>query len=150
MGGQIMKTEGKATDYISLVIPVTPVGKARHRTTVRGGHAVAYPDPKASGDIEMFVTWAKEKMPRIPPSGPLNIQIHAYFPVPKSWSKIKTKAALEGRIRHTKKPDADNVLKFACDCLNGLFYLDDSQICSMSICKLYGTFPKWEIYIYYL
>ena len=39
------------------------------------------------------------------------------------------------RIRHTKKPDADNLAKAVLDSLNGLIWVDDAQVCELSVSK---------------
>ena len=46
---------------------------------------------------------------------------------------------LNGRIRPTKKPDTDNIIKIICDALNGLAYKDDAQIVSNSTEKRYAN-----------
>ena len=33
------------------------------------------------------------------------------------------------RVRHTKKPDADNLIKGVWDALDGIVWRDDTQIC---------------------
>ena len=40
-----------------------------------------------------------------------------------------TRLAIEAPHFHIQKPDADNLAKFALDCLTGLAYHDDAQIC---------------------
>jgi len=43
-----------------------------------------------------------------------------------------------------KKPDTDNCLKFVLDCLTGLAYTDDSQVCSIDAMKCYDIYPPYE------
>lgn len=49
---------------------------------------------------------------------------------------------LEGKIRYTKKIDCDNLAKAILDSLNGIAYKDDSQVCELSVRKMYGEVPK--------
>ena len=51
-----------------------------------------------------------------------------YFEIPKSYSKKRKKACLEGIERPTKKPDIDNVYKGIADAMSGIIYQDDKQI----------------------
>lgn len=52
--------------------------------------------------------------------------------------------------RHTKKPDADNVLKAVLDALNGLAWVDDAQVFSATVRKFVCSgdcMPRCEIVI---
>jgi len=55
-----------------------------------------------------------------------------------SWPQWKYDAALSGYIAHTAKPDIDNVAKGILDAMNGIVYVDDSQIRRLSVNKQYG------------
>ena len=46
-----------------------------------------------------------------------------------------------GEIKHIKKPDLDNMAKAVLDALNGLAYIDDSQIYSLTLYKTYSEQP---------
>ena len=48
---------------------------------------------------------------------------------------------------HVTKPDSDNLIKFVCDALNGVFYKDDSQITRIQAVKVYAKEPSTEITI---
>jgi Holliday junction resolvase RusA-like endonuclease len=54
---------------------------------------------------------------------------------------------VEGKIRHTKKCDADNLAKSILDALNGIAYYDDSQVCELLVRKYYSDNPRVEILI---
>lgn len=68
---------------------------------------------------------------------PLEVDITAFFAIPKSASKKKAADMSAGRILPTKKPDADNIAKVVCDALNGVAYHDDSQIARLTVKKTY-------------
>lgn len=72
----------------------------------------------------------------------LDMRIVAYYGIPKSDSKKKRKAKLEGKIRPTKKPDVDNVVKVVADSLNGIAYRDDTQIVDVQCRKFYSEQPR--------
>jgi len=55
---------------------------------------------------------------------------------------------LEGKIRHIKRPDRDNLEKLVLDCLQKCgFFLDDSQNDSWSGKVVYSENPKTAIEI---
>lgn len=68
---------------------------------------------------------------------PLEVDITAFFAIPKSASKKKAADMSAGRILPTKKPDADNIAKVICDALNGVAYHDDSQVVKLTVKKTY-------------
>lgn len=66
---------------------------------------------------------------------PLEVDITAYFPIPKSTTK-KTRELIElCQYYPTKKPDADNIAKVVCDALNGIAYTDDTQVVDLRVRK---------------
>jgi len=67
--------------------------------------------------------------------------------IPSSWSKKKRKEAVEGAILPKTKPDISNYLKGIEDALNGICYLDDSQIVACWVEKRYSEHPGVEIII---
>lgn len=82
-----------------------------------------------------------------PMRGPLLLVIEANFAPPESWPAWKQEAALSGQVCHTSKPDADNILKAVKDAMNGVVWLDDSQVVTASATKGYSRVPKVVIEI---
>lgn len=68
----------------------------------------------------------------------LAMELQIYQAVPKSVSKKKAQEMLEDKVKPTKKPDIDNILKSVCDALNKVAYTDDTQIVEMKIQKHYA------------
>lgn len=66
---------------------------------------------------------------------------------PKSMSRKRQYQALMGEVRPTTKPDLDNLLKSVKDALNGVAYVDDSQIVTITAEKAYGEQPKTIIQV---
>lgn len=75
---------------------------------------------------------------RQPHAGPVRVKVEATFVPPTSWPKWKRELALAGLWPHTTKPDFDNLIK-TIDGLNGVAWLDDSQIFEGQSTKRYGT-----------
>jgi Holliday junction resolvase RusA-like endonuclease len=71
-----------------------------------------------------------------------------YKGVPKSWSEKKRQQALAGLIKPIGRPDCSNYLKGVEDALNGIAYLDDSQIVLVHVTKQYSLEPRAEIRIW--
>ena len=120
-------------------IPGKPQGKARHRLT-RTGHSYT---PQKTVDYENLVKECYELA-----NGewfaiePLQMEITAYYGIPKSTSKKDRERMLSGELFPTKKPDADNIAKIICDALNKVAYKDDSQIIKLIVNKKYADEPK--------
>jgi Holliday junction resolvase RusA-like endonuclease len=74
--------------------------------------------------------------------GPLELSFEARFSIPKSWTKKRLIAQETCPEFVTKKPDLDNLLKALGDGMNGVVFLDDSQIAQNGVCrKVYGETP---------
>lgn len=134
---------------IKITIPSSPIGKGRPKFSTFNGHAVAY-TPQKTVNYENLVKLTYQQQcgdKPIPKEISLRADIVAYFPIPKSISKIRRKMMLAGDINPTKKPDLDNIAKSILDALNGIAYYDDSQIVAMGICKKYSDNPRVEVYI---
>lgn len=126
-----------------------PVGKGRPKFSTVNGHAVAY-TPAKTANYETLVRLSYQQKYAgcmFDKDIPLRAIIRAFFPIPKSASKKKREQMEAGKIRHTKKCDADNIAKACLDALNGIAFYDDSQVCELSISKFYGDTPKVEIII---
>lgn len=131
----------------NITIPITPVPKARPRFT-RYGHTYT---PKKTADYEKAIAeywrqatngfmYDKEQA--------LIVNLVFGIPIPKSTSKSKTELMANGTIRPLKKPDVDNLAKAVMDGLNGVAWVDDSQVVRVSIYKEYAKEPYVYIYIH--
>lgn len=120
-----------------------PVGKGRPRFS-RAGKGVRTYTPEKTAEYELAVSRAFRRAVHtgsFEKGTPIDMEITAYFAVPKSVSKKKRAEMLTGQLRPTKKPDADNIAKIICDALNGVAYADDAQVVSVSIEKKWATEP---------
>ncbi len=73
---------------------------------------------------------------------PLKMKITAIHGIVKSASKKDKLKMLNGELKPTKKPDADNIVKIICDALNNIAYKDDTQVVELEFKKLYGELEK--------
>ncbi len=129
---------------LTFEVPGKPQGKQRARVCVRGGYARAYtPDDTASYEnlIKLCFKAACGTHP-IERGIPIKMHIKAFYEIPKSFSKKKTDEAVRGLVNPLTKPDVDNIAKIVCDALNGIAYIDDSQIIMITAQKEYSLIPK--------
>lgn len=117
---------------IFLRIPLKPVAKGRPRFT-RLGRAYT-PDQTRNYEREV-AKWAKHNYSGKPLSGPLQVAIVFCFVRPVSQGSPKSK---KFRERPNCKPDLENLSKSVCDALNGILWVDDSEICRLQLSKIYG------------
>jgi Holliday junction resolvase RusA-like endonuclease len=82
---------------------------------------------------------------RIPLTGALEVNITIYLPLPKSMPRKKVALALSGDLLPTTRPDCSNYCKAIEDSLNGVAWLDDSQIAVLHVRKKFSEKPRVEI-----
>lgn len=129
---------------IVFTIPGEPTGKGRPRFMQVGNFTRAY-TPQKTTAYETLVKWAFQAKcggKKFPDGAMLDARLITYYGVPKSASKKKRQAMLEGVIRPTKKPDIDNVCKIVLDSLNGIAYHDDTQVVDCQVRKFYSENPR--------
>ena len=135
---------------MNFTIPIPPHGQMRPRYTSRGKFHKAY---KADGQVTMerqLMAYLKDHAPEKPFEGPVLLDVVALFARPKhhyGTGRNSGKLKKTAPVWHTKKPDADNLLKMLKDCMNEIFYKDDKQVCVTRIRKQYSERPRWEINI---
>jgi len=126
-----------------------PQALKRHRSFQRGKFRGQY-DPSA-GDKSDFLAKAMEHKPEKPIDGPIGLFVVAYFHRPKAhFGRRGGKPYLKDNApkHHTSTPDADNILKFIGDALNGVFWADDKTICLERVIKKYSDTPRIELLIH--
>lgn len=124
---------------IEIVVLGTPVAKGRPRFAKATGHAYT---PEKTRNFEAALKYAAMQVmgDRPPLEGPLAVEMNVVMPIAKSWPKKRRAAALDGRERPTKKPDADNFAK-VLDACNEIVWVDDGQIVDLIVRKRYGEKP---------
>ena len=129
---------------IEITIPGKPIEKKRARFT-RWSKKPYNPQKK---EEEAWKWQAKQQIDaRVQDiyTGPVTLAVDFFMPPTKDWSKRKRESLAIRNIWHVKKPDLDNLIKFVKDCLNGLAWKDDSQVCVLQARKLYAIEPKTVI-----
>ena len=128
----------KMTFMVTFKVDANPVGKQRARYAKRGNHVMAYTPDKTRNYETLIKAAAIEAMGASEPlETPINLYLYIRAPIPKSLSKKRLEACLNGLEKPIKKPDASNVLKSVEDAMNGVVYKDDSQIINIHVTKVY-------------
>ena len=117
-------------------------GKAQAKQRPRMGRSGVVYTPKETLIYENYVKMCYSDYANqfgwLPYESQVRAEIEVLVAVPKSDSKTKKKAKIEGMIRPAVKPDCDNLAKCILDSLNVLAYQDDKQVVELSIKKYYA------------
>jgi len=129
-------------------VPLEPKGKGRPRFSRHGKFTKVYTD-QATLDYETAIQLCAIKAmgSQKPLETPVSVFLYIRLPVPQSYSKKRTEACLAGSERPAKKPDIDNVAKCFLDAMNGVVYLDDTQVVDLHIKKLYSAVAGVDVAI---
>lgn len=127
---------------MSLVVTFTvdgdPVPKGRPRFARRGHFVQTYTDSKTLEYETHVAMRARQAIGASEPlKGALSVFLYLRYAVPASYSKKRKEACLAG-LEFPKRIDIDNVYKSITDAMNGIVYLDDSQIVEAHIKKVYA------------
>ena len=137
---------------ICFEIPGKPQGKARARTFYNsklGKMQSITPENTVLYENLIKHCYLETKCEPFLDKVPLEVEITACFPIPKSATKKDRERIKLMEYYPTKKPDADNIAKVVCDALNGLAQKDDAQVIDLTVHKRFGD-PKvivkiWEM-----
>lgn len=137
-----------------------PKAQKRHRTDThdRFGNLLRFPrqrDPSKTDKAD-FLAQIIQHRPNAPWTGPIEIKVRWVMPRPKSHYGTGKNA---GEIKpgkplyctSKKRSDSDNLIKLIMDAMNGIFFLDDSQIAVVHTVKVYDHVipetPRTEVFL---
>ena len=124
-------------------------GKAQAKQRPRMGRSGIVYTPKETLVYENYVKMCYSDYANqfgwLPYENQVRAEIEVLVAVPKSDSKTKKKAKIEGMIRPAVKPDCDNLAKSILDSLNGLAYHDDKQVVELVVKKYYAESAEVKI-----
>lgn len=131
---------------ITFSVPGDPVPQPRPRITTRGSHGHAY--TPASHPIHAYrqaiAAAAREAGATPSDAAPITLIVDLVFARPKSHYR---KSGLKPDAPRLPRPDCSNCLKGIEDALNGVAWVDDSQIGRVVIEKTYGERPGTTVRI---
>lgn len=128
---------------MKLTIFGTPVALQSFKYTKTG---IKYQPKHIKESKHSMIVQLVNQLPKkyVPFTGPVVISELAFvFPLLKSFSKKKLAQIGKGiKIYKKTRPDLDNLCKNLFDVMNGIVWMDDSQIVELSnVTKLYGPVP---------
>lgn len=117
-----------------------PKGKGRPRFSRFGKFTRVYTDKQTLDYETLIKSFAAEAMGSTDPlETPVSVFLYIRHPVPQSYSKKRTEACLSGLEQPCKKPDIDNIAKTYLDGMNGVVFLDDTQVVDLHVKKVYSA-----------
>lgn len=134
-------------EKIHFTVPGEPRGKGRPRLNKITGAIHTDNETRAYENKIIAFYHQAVRWFRFPDDMFLSVNVTAYLPIPKSYSKAKRAAMAADQIWPSRKPDADNILKVVLDAMNGVAYKDDARVIRCACEKHYGDPPRLEITI---
>jgi Holliday junction resolvase RusA-like endonuclease len=135
------------TFEMNYVVEGTPVGKGRPKFARRGKFVSTYTPTKTRTYEDTIKVAARQAMTIEPLQTPVTVFVYISVPIPASYSKKRKEACLSGFEKPMKKPDVDNVSKCFLDAMNGIVYVDDVQVISLHMTKVYNTVGMVEVMV---
>ena len=132
-----------------ITIPGKPIPNESHRTFLRGRKVMRY-DPlneeksRLRGYIRRQVEMVCPDW-RFPEHPEVTFIFH--MPIPKSMPKKRRLLAEQGILKHTNRPDGDNMVKLYLDCIKDIAFGDDATVQLKGVYKVYPPEPKINIFI---
>lgn len=116
--------------------------KGRPRAVRQGGFIRMY-TPKTTQQYEDSIREeARISMRgRKPFDCAVEVKLQVFVPIPSSFTKAKKEACRTGKLFPTATADLDNVCKSVLDAMNGIVFLDDSQVVDAHLTKRYADEP---------
>jgi len=116
-----------------------PKGKGRPRFSRVGSFTKVYTDKQTLTYEALIATFAKQAMGGTEPlKTPVSVYLYVRLPIPQSYPKKRRDACLNGSELPCKKPDIDNIAKTYLDAMNGVIFMDDTQVIDLHVKKVYA------------
>jgi len=128
-----------------------PVPKGRHRRAYnkKTGKVFEHPDPKTVIAENDFLLQSLKTKPDKPIDGYIRLSLTVIRSPLKSFRKWEKEIINSGGLLpNIKRPDLDNYFKLVKDAMNGVYWLDDSQVVLYKDSgKWYGNPPRTEVIV---
>lgn len=130
-------------DQFYLHFETMPKGTAQQKGVyIRNGKPRFYEKGNTEEARRLFTMALKEHRPARPSEKPVKLTLWFAFDTKnkKLWGRDAEDGQEPWQNREYKatRPDVDNIAKLFIDCMNGLFFKDDSQIVELRLIKTYA------------
>jgi Holliday junction resolvase RusA-like endonuclease len=113
-----------------------------------GNFTKVYTDKQTLTYEAMIATFAKQAMGGTELlKTPVSVFLYVRLPVPQSYPKKRRDACLNGLEKPCKKPDIDNIAKTYLDAMNGVIFVDDTQVIDLHVKKLYSVVAGVDVMV---
>lgn len=127
---------------IFICVPGKAVPKGRPRAKRVGRSVRMYTPPKTKEYEEVVAIESKIAMIGTKTfEGAVEVRLQVFVPIPARYNKAKKEACRLGKIYPTSTSDLDNICKSVLDAMNGIVFLDDSQVVDAHLTKRYSDEP---------
>lgn len=138
---------------MKFILKTTPTAQARpkHGTieTKNGPLHMTFKGKHQKDNEATLDALLAQYVPAKPMQGPISLSFVAALPMPRSATRKRREAMLNGWELPLKKPDLDNMAKQLLDACTRLhFWHDDKQIVSLRCEKIYAEHGYWDVAIY--
>ena len=136
--------------FVCFEVALEPRGWERAGATIPWGQGRPYIHWFVTADEAAYreaIAWAGKAAMRgrAPTERPVALLVHAFTPIPPSWSMRSQADARSGARLPASTPDWDNVGKSVSDALKGVVWRDDDQVCDGRVIKRYSTTPAVRV-----
>lgn len=115
-----------------IFVPTKPYPAPRPRFDSRSRRAYS---PKEYEQVKQAIGLLARSKIKKPLEDAVRVELEFSYTAPKSWSKAKK----DETIYKTSRPDLDNLAKTVLDALNGIAFVDDSQVVELELSKVYAS-----------
>ena len=122
---------------IRIKLPIEPVPQSRPKVAFKNGATWTYYPPKTVQAREEFTALIQRHIDKIFPEHlPLRLTISFY--------RQRSKWVGVGEDLPVRKPDLNNFLSMALDCMSGILYPDDAQVTKVIMKKRWAAGGNWR------
>lgn len=139
------KPEGDCA-AINFSVPGAPRGKARPQARAFMGKVQRFKDSKTvayESLVRLVASEAMENRERI--EDPVSVEIDVFIEPVASTSRSRYAAMIDGRLKPTKAPDLDNIIKSILDGCNGVVFRDDVLVVKIAATKSYAISSRVDV-----
>lgn len=135
--------------HLDFEVPGAPVPWKRPEQNARGGRRTNAKDGAHRELVAIHARRASSEQRKEPLAGDVQVMLTFVLPIPASATR-RDREAMQAGLKRPRGSDIDNLSKAVFDAVQGIAFLNDSQVSAMFARKLYGIEPKTVVTVYEL